>query len=107
MEYLFLLAIAILPLIGMAKMFAKAGQPAWAVIVPIYNIWIMIKICDKSAGFFILLLIPFVNIIFAFILNYEFVKRFGYGFGGFLLYLFFAPIMVTYMGFSKNVQYVG
>ena len=37
------LAIAILMIAAMWKVFSKAGQPGWAVIIPIYNIYIMCK----------------------------------------------------------------
>src|SRR5436305_15335321 len=58
------------------KIFSKAGQPGWAVIVPIYNIIVAVKIMGKPGWWFILMLIPFVNTILA---GLMFAKVFGKG----------------------------
>ena len=41
------LAILVFVIAGMWKVFAKAGQPGWACIIPIYNIVIMLKIAKR------------------------------------------------------------
>src|ERR1035438_401221 len=51
------LAIAILTIIGMWKVFVKAGQPGWASIIPIYNAYIICKIVGKPGWWVILLFI--------------------------------------------------
>ena len=38
------LAILIAALVGMWKMFEKAGQPGWGCIIPIYNLYLLTKI---------------------------------------------------------------
>lgn len=90
-------AILLLLIISMWKIFTKAGKPGWAAIVPIYNIIVLVEICCKPIWWFILLLIPFVNLIVAIILFIELAKRFGKGVGfaiGLLLLGFiFFPIL--------------
>ncbi|TLM92974.1 MAG: signal peptidase I, partial [Actinobacteria bacterium] len=42
--YLIMFAIVIVVLIGMWKVFEKAGQPGWKAIVPLYNLWTLVEI---------------------------------------------------------------
>lgn len=37
---------------GYWKMFEKAGQPGWAAIIPIYNVWVMIEIIRRPKNWF-------------------------------------------------------
>jgi tetrahydromethanopterin S-methyltransferase subunit G len=75
------LVVVLLIIISLWKIFVKAGKPGWAAIVPIYNLIVLIEICCKPLWWFILLLIPFVNIIVIIILYVELSKRFGKGVG--------------------------
>ena len=61
----------------MWKVFEKAGQPGWAAIIPIYNLYIMTKIAGKPGWWVIMFLIPFVNLIFAIWLYNMVSKSFG------------------------------
>ena len=47
------------------KVFTKAGQPGWAVLIPIYNAYILLKIAGRPGWWILLFMIPFVNIIIA------------------------------------------
>jgi uncharacterized membrane protein len=61
---LFILALVVLQIIAMWKIFEKAGQPGWAAIVPIYNWYIMLKVVGKPGWWLLLFLVPLVNIVF-------------------------------------------
>ena len=91
------LAILLLAIISMWKIFTKAGEPGWAAIVPIYNIIVLLKIAGKPAWWFILMLIPFVNIIIAIMvcinLAQNFGKSTGFGIGLALLGFIFGPML--------------
>ena len=62
--FLISLIPAILFIACMWKLFAKAAKPGWASLVPIYNTIVMIEIAGKPLWWFVLLLIPFVNVVF-------------------------------------------
>ena len=100
------LAIAIFLFAAQWKVFEKAGQPGWACIIPIYNIYIMTKIAGKPGIWTLLCLIPVVNIIFVIWLYNMISKSFGHdeGFtvGLVLLGIIFWPIL----GFGKS-KYLG
>lgn len=61
-------ALLILQIIGMWKVFQKAGEKGWKAIIPFYNIAILYRISGMSPYLvfvYLGLLIPFVNIIVA------------------------------------------
>ena len=102
----FWLALAILIIAAYWKIFTKAGQPGWAAIIPIYNTLIMLKIVGKPWWWLLLMLIPFVNIVFAIwminMLSKSFGKDEGFTVGLILLGIVFYPIL----GFG-SAKYLG
>jgi len=100
------LAILIVVLAGIWKVFTKAGQPGWAALIPIYNVYILTKIVGKPAWWLFLLFIPVVNIVISIILAIELAKAFGkgagFGVGLAFLGIIFYPILgfgdATYQG---------
>ena len=99
-------AVAIFLIAAQWKVFVKAGQPGWAAIIPIYNIYVMTKIAGKPGIWTLLCLIPLVNIIFVVWLYNMISKSFGHdeGFtvGLVLLGMIFWPIL----GFGSS-KYMG
>jgi hypothetical protein len=100
------LAFGIVELIAMWKIFTKAGQPGWAVLIPIYNLFILLEIIGRPWWWLLLLLIPGVNIVISIILTFDLAKSFGKGtgFGFGLLFLNFIFILI--LGFG-DAQYIG
>jgi hypothetical protein len=89
--------IALFQIIAQWKVFTKAGQPGWACIIPIYNIYIMTKIAGKPGIWVLWMIIPLVNIVFIIWLYNMISKSFGHdeGFtvGLILLGVIFWPIL--------------
>src|SRR6266550_4765235 len=100
------LLIALLLIVAAWKVFTKAGQPSWASIIPIYNLYIWCKIVGRPWWWILLMLIPFVNFIICIILCIDLAKSFGkgvgFGIGLALLGIIFFPIL----GFG-SAQYQG
>jgi len=91
-------AIIALMIASQWKVFAKAGQPGWACLIPIYNIYVMTQIAKKPGWWLaIILLVPLVNIIFLIMLIHEIAKAFGkdtgFTVGLLLLGIVFWPIL--------------
>jgi hypothetical protein len=103
---IFGLLIALLLIVAMWKVFTKAGQPGWASIIPIYNLYIWCKIVGRPWWWILLMLIPIVNFIICIILCIDLAKSFGkgvgFGIGLALLGIIFFPIL----GFG-SAQYQG
>ena len=98
------LAIVLLVIIGMWKVFAKAGKPGWAAIVPVYNTIVLLEIVGKPVWWILLCLIPFVNIIVILIVLNELSKCFGRGAGTTIALIF--AIGWPILGFG-SAQYQG
>ena len=94
---IFGLLIALLLIVAMWKVFTKAGQPGWASIIPIYNLYIWCKIVGRPWWWILLMLVPFVNFIICIILCIDLAKSFGkgvgFGIGLALLGIIFFPIL--------------
>ena len=105
-QLIVMLAIALVMIIAYWKIFEKAGKPGWAILIPIYNLIVLLEIVGKPLWWFFLLLIPFVNIIFGIwiinLLSKSFGKNEGFTVGLILLGIIFYPIL----GFG-DAKYVG
>lgn len=91
------LAIVLVVIAGMWKVFTKAGQPGWGVLIPIYNLYLLTQIAGRPGWWLILMLIPLVNFVIAIILSLDIAKNFGkgagFGIGLALLGCIFYPIL--------------
>ena len=100
------LAVIIVSLAGMWKVFAKAGKPGWGAIVPIYNTILLLEIVGKPIWWLLLLFIPCVGIVVAVILFIELAKCFGKGAGFGLGLALLSPIFFPLLGFG-DAKYRG
>lgn len=111
-----ILVIAILQIIGMWKVFTKAGEKGWKAIIPFYNLAILYKISGMSPylvflyiGFFIPIVNIFVAFAFAVIDLYQkinLMKAFNKS-TGFTVAMILVPfISYLVLGFG-NSEYVG
>lgn len=98
--------IAIFMIAAMWKVYSKAGKPGWAVLIPIYNIIVLLEIVGKPWWWFFLMLIPIVNIVILIMvihrLSLSFGKDAGFTVGLILLGWIFYPIL----GFGGS-KYIG
>lgn len=104
------LLFALLPLIiyaitvaGLWKVFTKAGRPGWAAIIPIYNIWILMKIGDSGVLWFVLSIIFGLPVIKIYI---DVLDKFGKGIGYAVGMLFLPFIFMPMLGFG-SAQFQG
>ena len=102
-----ILAILVVFIIGCWKVFVKAGQPGWAVLIPFYNLYILLKIVGRPAWWIVLFLIPLVNLVVSILVAIDLAKAFGQSalFGVVLLFLL-GGIGYLILGFG-NYRYVG
>ena len=101
----FVLVIAVVMLISMWKIYSKAGQPGWAVLVPIYNMIVLLNIVRKPVWWILLMLIPFVSFIIVILIYLELAKVYGKS-TGFGLGIIFLPIIFLPMLAFGDAQYV-
>lgn len=108
--YFFILLVPIiLSIVSWWVLYEKAGFEGWESIIPIYNIWVKIRIAysDRNTLFyFILLFIPIINIISVIMLNWNFVSRYTDNSVLKILYLFFPFIIGLVLAFSDEYVYL-
>jgi hypothetical protein len=103
------IAIAVVVTIGMWKAFAKAGQPGWAVLVPIYNIIVLLRVAGLPWYW---VFAPFVAIIpilgwIAYIvwivwIHHRISTRFGQGVGFTIGLTLLGPMFWLILGFGSS-----
>ena len=125
-EIFFMLGIlTILTIVGMWKVFKKAGKPGWISLIPFYNIFVFLKITNKPAWWIIFWIIPIffdtmfriensllwgklylasvlINLLFQIIVYISLAKKFNKGilFGLGLTFLPFIFFLI--LGFDKS-----
>ena len=103
---IFYINLLVVVIAGMWKAFEKAGQPGWACIIPIYNLYIMTKIAGKPGWWVLMFFLPIVNLIFIIwlynMISKSFGKDEGFTVGLVLLGVVFWPIL----GFG-SAKYIG
>jgi hypothetical protein len=104
--WVILLAIIVVAIAGVWKVFEKAGKPGWACLIPIYNGIVILQIVERPVWWILLYLIPIVNLIVCILVMVELAKSFskGAGFGVGLAFLGF--IFFPVLGFGE-AQFVG
>ena len=86
------LALAVFMIATLWKIFAKAGKPGWACLIPIYNLIVMLEIAGKPVWWFLLFFIPVVNLVIMILVLAGLATNFGKG-GGFVVGLILLPII--------------
>jgi len=94
-------------LIGLWKLFEKAGEQGWKVLIPFYNFYIWLKIIKKPLWWYIFILIPFINVFVILLMVVELVKCFNkFGLGEQALSVLFPFAYLPYIGFNTNDYYI-
>ncbi len=105
--------IGIVTLIGMWKVFTKAGQPGWAVLIPIYNVIVLLRVAGLPWYWVFALFLQIIPIIgqLAFMVLtvmclHRISTRFGQGVGFTIGLTLLSPIFWLILGFGSS-KYVG
>lgn len=95
----------LISVVGLWKIFTKAGKPGWGAFIPIYNLILWLEIVRRPGWWIILIyLVPIANIICYFIVIFDLAKSFGKGVGFGLGLVFLPLIFFPILGFG-NAQY--
>ncbi|MFZ4399822.1 MAG: S26 family signal peptidase [Bacteroidales bacterium] len=97
----------ILSIIGLWKLFEKAGYQGWMVLVPFYNFYIWLQIIKKPLWWYIFIIIPFINVFTIMLMIVELVKCFKkFGLGEQAISVLVPFFYLPYIGFNKTDVYV-
>ncbi|MCW2287945.1 DUF5684 domain-containing protein [Leucobacter luti] len=89
--------------IALWRVFSKAGYPGILAIIPIVNIFVLVKVAGYSAWMTLLYVIPIVGFIFSIFVAFRLGDRFAKGgvFSFFLLWIL-SPIGYLILGFGGS-----
>jgi len=94
---IYMLLLALLMIVSLCKVFAKAGEAWWKAIIPIYNLFVLVIVSGKPWWWGLLFFVPLVNIVFIFIVHIALARRFGqgviFGLGLALVGIVFFPLL--------------
>lgn len=100
-------AISVIMIISQWKIYKKAGYEGWESLIPIYNMYILLKIVNLPTWQLILFFIPFANIYILIKIEIELATAFGKP-TSFAIVLILLPIVgYPILGFSKDCVYQG
>ncbi len=86
---------------GFFKLFPLAGQPAWKGLVPIYNLFVAIKILERPWWWIFLFIFPGVNVVMLMVVCQSLARRFGkHQIPDVLMSIFIPFIYLPYLGFQ-------
>ena len=88
------------------KMFTKAGEEGWKVLVPIYGAYIEFKIVYGNGWKFLLCLVPIIRWFVPIMVAVRMAQAYGKSIGFGILNLFFPGICVLFLAFG-NCDYEG
>ena len=100
---IYLVIIALL-IVSSWKVFTKAGQPGWAILIPIYNLFVMLQIAGKPGWWILLFFIPVANLIVPILAYIAIAEKFGKGAGFGIGLTFLGFIFFPILAFS-DAQY--
>ncbi len=93
---------------GLYLLFQKAGIAGWKALIPIYNLYLCTKLTGKKLSWFIMLLIPVLNVVIWLLVVIDLAKAFGKdkfwsGVGAMMIPYIYFPMI----GLDKKVKYLG
>ncbi|AHH98711.1 hypothetical protein GCM10010174_78980 [Kutzneria viridogrisea] len=100
------LVVAVFSTVALWRVFTKAGRPGWAAIIPIYNLYVLLKIAGRPGWWLLLFLIPIVDIVVSIVVCLDLARVFGKsGLFGFVGLFVFNIIGLAVLAFG-NARYV-
>lgn len=100
------LVVAVISLVGLWKIFVKAGKPGWGAIIPIYNMYCLFEMSFGTGWLFLLCFVPCVNAVIMIIMWIKLAQAFGKGAGYGIGILFLPVVFLPMLGFG-DAQFIG
>jgi len=92
--------------LGLMGVFTKAGKPGWVAFVPIYNVFVLLEVVGRPLWWFVLMLIPGVNVVVGIIVLHDLSTSFGHG-AGFTVGLVLLSVVFVWILWLGSSTYRG
>lgn len=110
----------VLSSLGLMKFLVKAGKPAWAAWVPVYNVYVMAEVAKSEPYWFwiyvggiVVSFVPILNalsvaaLVATIFITYKFLLRYGKDAGHTALAILFPFAYYPIVGYSKDLKFAG
>jgi len=92
--------------IGLIGVFKKAGYKAWYAFLPVYNLYIWLKVLERPMWWFIFIAMPYLNIFMFMLMTWKTIRMFNKTTYAVLIPgTFFSFLYMPYLGFSGKEIY--
>lgn len=102
--WIILLAIEVVIIVSMWKIFVKAGKAGWISLIPFYNLWTLFEIGGQKGAYIFFMFIPcagpIIYLVFEIKAYLEIAKRFGKDTAFGVLSIFFPFVTFPILAFS-------
>ena len=96
------LAVTVFLIIAIWMIYKKAGQPGWAILIPIYNLIVLLKIVNLDWWHvLIFIFVPFASVVYAILIPLRLAKVFGKSTSFGVLSIFFSIITNAILAFGE------
>jgi len=99
--------IAITFLLAVMMVFEKGRESGFAILIPVYNVYLLTRITEKPWWWTILLLIPILNIYFGILMMHRLSESFGKSWGFTLGLLLLPVVFLPILAFDSSTIYKG
>lgn len=69
--------LLVLMIATMWRLFTKAGRPGWAALIPVYNLYVLVKIAKRPGWWLIWYFVPVVCLVVHIIVSLDIARAFG------------------------------
>lgn len=103
-----MLIVAIITIISMWKLYAKAGKPGWASLIPVYREIVQLEIAGRPAWWVLLImLVPFFGAWVGIVSLIDFVRSYQRS-GWWVFWIVVAPVIaLPLLAFQSKTHYRG
>ncbi len=101
------LVLVVIGIVAGWKVFEKAGEQGWKILIPFYNLYTLFRIAGRNGWWMLALFVPFVNIVVGIMLALDLAKHFGKGTAFAIFGLILFPYIGSLMLAFGEAQYTG
>jgi hypothetical protein len=94
------LAILVLTLASMWRIYSKAGEAGWKSLIPIYNLFVFQRIVGRPGWWLLLMIVPVVNIVISIVECADLARVFGKGIGYAIGLILLGPFFMMALAFG-------
>ncbi|MDA8274886.1 MAG: DUF5684 domain-containing protein [Actinomycetota bacterium] len=95
-----------LEVIGLWGVFAKSGRPGWWALVPVFDLFVLLRVVGRPWWLAVLFFVPVVDVVVAIVVFHALAKSFGKGVAYTVGLLVLGFVFVPVLGFG-SAEYLG